>query len=363
MTAGVSEYLSRSALLLQAAELFEDSLAANETEQDFAVNHLLTTAEKDGAGVLVGFQTQNGVGRPPPSLEEGLSAALWELQTANLLVAAGLKRRELEAEGAADLLDRAEQDFRTTRSELATASPTEARFEKVLNLNSKTLDAATGAFRTHSGNLLEEIVKEAEETIKDALKGLGKLNVYQVASALSQLGQGLPIVAEAGALVRKGIEKLKRAIEGLAALFGKDGFAKVKEEIGEVWQQANKLGRAMLASVLGVEKVKARIEQILADASLAIASVDSGSNKLAPLAADFARNNKLVRALRRALDLAADFLTLLHFAGPWFGLALGAGYLSTIGGVLLVGGEYTGGRRLLQWVNGVEQIAEQIRSA
>jgi hypothetical protein len=313
-----------------------------------------------------GFQAQPGVGRPPPSLEDGLSAALWELQSANLLVAAGLKRGELEVQGVADPLDRAEQDFRTTRSELRATStsrtPMEAQFDKVLNLKSNTLDAATGAFRAHSGNLLEEIVKEAQDTIKDALKGLGKLDAYQVASALSQLGQGLPIVAEAGALVRKGIEKLKRAIERLAALFGKEAFDKVKEQISTVWQQANELGHTILVSVLGVEKVKARIEQILVDTSLAITAVDGGSNKLAPLAADFARNNKLLRALRRGLDLAADFLTLLHFAGPWLGLALGAGYLSTIGAVVLVGGEYTGGRRLLQWVNGVEQIAEQIQS-
>jgi hypothetical protein len=349
--------------LLQATDLFKDNLAGNETEQDFAVNNLLTTAEKDGGDTLFGFQAQPGAGRPPPSLEDGLSAALWELQSANLLVAAGLRRGELEVKDIADPLDRAEQDFRTTRSELRATSPTpmEAQFERVLNLKSNTLDAATGAFRTHSGNLLEEIVKEAQDTIKDALKGLGKLDAYQVASALSQLGQGLPIVAEAGALVRKGIEKLKRAIEGLAALFGKDAFAKIKEQISAVWQQTNELGHTILVSVLGVEKVKARIEQILADTSLAITAVDSGSNKLAPLAADFTRNTKLLRALRRGLDLAADFLTLLNFAGPWLGLALGAGYLSTIGAAVLIAGEYAGGRRLLQWVNGVEQIAEQIQ--
>lgn len=363
MAQGVDEYIHQAALLLQAAEQFEDSLAAGDAEQEFAVDELLGVAQKNAVqGISLRFQGQPGAGLPATrSVSGGLSAIVLELQSANVLVAAGLQKQELGLAGDLDLLHQAQQHVATTRDELSASATGSARFAS-LNIQSATAESATQAFRTYSGQLLDEIVDEAGNTAKAALKGVAKLDAYQIANALSQIGEAVPIVAGVGVLLRKGIEKLKAAIEALSELFGKDAFDKVRDQIGEIWQQAGEVGRALLTRLLGAQGVKARIEEILSGSSLPISAVDGASNALPVLAAEFARNNKLLRALVRAIDLAAGLLALLSFAGPWLGLALGTAYLSTIGGVLLVGGEYTGGRRLLRWVDGVEQVAERIHT-
>jgi hypothetical protein len=88
--------------------------------------------------------------------------------------------------------------------------------------------------------------------------------------------------------------------------------------------------------------------------------VDRASNSLTALAGAFTESNALLRALIRAIDLAAVLLLMLNFASPWLALGLAVAYLSAVGGALLVAGEYTGGRQLLHWTKGVEQVAEGI---
>ena len=110
----------------------------------------------------------------------------------------------------------------TTREELLAPARVSSKFASSVNAKSATLDSATSQFQIHSGDLLGEIVRDSAETIKTALTELKKLDAAEVLKALGQIGQALPIIAEAGQVLRKGLEKLKRAIEALMEMFGKD---------------------------------------------------------------------------------------------------------------------------------------------
>src|SRR5690349_8708571 len=124
MLPGISDYANRSAVLLQATERFEDALG-DFRQQDIATKDLLSAAEQDSfAGVRLGFQVEPGV--PPPSSVSGrLSAVLYDLQSANVLIAAGVRTESPNGQGAGNLLQDARQEVATTRDELLSpAAPT-----------------------------------------------------------------------------------------------------------------------------------------------------------------------------------------------------------------------------------------------
>jgi hypothetical protein len=355
------DYAQRAAVLLNEASRFEDSLSADESAQQAAVRDLLEAADMGAGPTVAAFDP--GIGPPPPPAGlDGVSSILFDLQSANLLMAGAIERKEIAAAAPAGHFQRARQDIETTRNEITT--PETIPFELSWTVKSSTSAEAANEFRKWSGKLLDEIVDESADTMERAVNGLRKLDPAKVSDALGALLKPLPFATEAGVLVRKGIQKLRQAIEALVALFGTDAFEAIKGEIDKLRNASGDIAHKLLEAVLGVPAVRQRIEAIAAvgkDKPEAWRdTVDRASNSLIALADDFTRYNRLLRALIGAIDLAVVLLVALHFAGPWFALAIGVAYLSTIGGTILVAIEYTGVRQLLRWTKGVEQVAEGI---
>jgi hypothetical protein len=357
MASGISDYARRSAVLLQTTERFEGSLG-DPPRREAATKQLLSAADKDSiADVRLGFQVE--AGKPPPASVSGrLSAVLFDLQSANVLVAAGLRAEKPKDQSGGELLQDARRQMATTREELLAPAVVPTGFAASLNLQSATLESATGQFQNYADQLLGEIVGESEQTIKTAMTELKKLDPAEIVKALGQIGKAVPIVAGAGQILRKGLEKLKRAIEALMGMFGKDAFKEVKEQIERIVKEAGVSGRTLLESLLGANSVKDRIKSILASPTLSIPKVDGASNSLPQLARDLNRDNKLLRAVLRAIQLAG--LLLAQFAAPWVVPTLAIAYVLAIGATVLVGRQYTGAWRVLAWSDGVEQIADRI---
>ena len=359
MAPGTSDYTQRAAALLHATERFEDSLG-DPRKRETAIKQLLSAAERDSIrDVRLGFQGKPGA-PPPASVSGRLSAALFDLQSANVMVAAGLRAEKPNEHSNGSHLRDARRQMATTREELLAPARVSSKFASSVNAKSATLDSATSQFQIHSGDLLGEIVRDSAETIKTALTELKKLDAAEVLKALGQIGQALPIIAEAGQVLRKGLEKLKRAIEALMEMFGKDAFKEVKEQIEQIVKDASASGRTLIESLLGADAVKTRIKSILATPALNISKVDRASNSLPQLARDFTRDNTLLRALLRAIQLAGVLLALLHLAAPWLVPTLAIAYVLAIGTTVLVGRQYTGAGCVLAWIDGVEQVAGRI---
>ena len=116
----------------------------------------------------------------------------------------------------------------------------------------------------------------------------------------------------------------------------------------------------MLESLLGVDAVRMRIKSVVANTPLAVPKVDAATNALPEIARDFNTNNKMLRAVLRAIQLAGLLLAVLPFAAPWYVPTLAIAYVLAIGATVLVGQQYIGAWRVLNWVDGVEQVADAI---
>ena len=210
------DYMHRASVLLNEATRFERSLTADETVQEAAVRDLLEAADEDAAPTTLAFQA--GIGPPASSPRfEGISSVLFDLQSANLLVAAAIERREIEVAAPAGTFQMARQEMETTRD--AVETPAAIPFELSWTIASSTPDEAAREFRKWSGKLLDEIVVETAKTIEMSLNGLKKLDPSKVSEALGALLKPLPFATDVGVLLRRGIQKLRHAIEALIGLF------------------------------------------------------------------------------------------------------------------------------------------------
>jgi hypothetical protein len=356
MAEGVFDYTRRSAVLLEAAKRYE-RVAGDPREKDAAAKALFSAAERDSFASLR-FEAEQDL-PPPASVSSRLSAVLFDLQSANVLLAAGLQTESSKPEGG-DLLRHARQEIATSREELLTRDAVPTNFAAALNVQSATVEAAISEFRKYSQQLLDEIVGEVTNTIDVALTELRKLDLGEIGKALKQLGDAVPIVASGGQLLQKGLEKLKRAMEALMVLFGKDALRNTKDQIEQILKQTGVGSGTVMRSLLGAHSVEERIAAILASSGLSAAKIDEACNFLPELAREFNQNSKLLRAILRAIQLASLGLAVLHFAAPWLVPTVGLVYVSMIGVAVLIGRQYTGASHMLAWIDGVEQVAARI---
>jgi len=361
VVSGIGDFANRSDVLLGAAELYADGLAqGDETALDRAGDELLDAAAWDAAGPLGLY----AIGQPSAAAattEADLATVLLDLQAGNLLVAAGLQRNALPNVPAdRAVFDEAHEQMAEARQELA-ATPSVVLGLQAVYANSADIEAARNDFRSQSKALLEEIVNEVNGTISAASEQVEKLKLADVMAAVNQIGQALPVVAQAGQLVRKGLDLIKRAIEGIFDFIGREATETVKSQLKALWEKIGQGRQNFVETLLGVAAVKARIETILM-AATDLRRVDFGTNALIPVADAFTRRNTLLRAVVRGLALGGSCLALVHLAAPWVSLALGAAYLASIGAALLIGAAYTGQHRIFGDIEGVEQIAERIGS-
>ena len=296
MSQGISEYAHRSSVLLDTTEQFQKAFVRDAARQEFATNELLGVAGKDAAqDVLIGFQADTGFGPPPPPPDAGgLALVLLDIQSANLLISAGLETNEVPDVRGAKFLDEAKTQIATTRNQLSV--PAVAAFAPSLAIHSPSVEEAAEEFRKYSAELLGEIVREINKTVNIACKGLSaRVGKVEVAKAFDRIGEAVPALEAVGRLVRAGIEKLRRAIEGLAELFGKDALAQLKAEIAELWNKFEaSQADGLLATLLGASAVRRHIEEMLAgrirvQTADGARIVDGATNALPTVGSEFAR--------------------------------------------------------------------------
>ena len=362
-----TQYVGRSEQLLAAAQQFRAALDNPGGDPDLAVDDLLAASGGNlGQAMILGYMAQPGVTRRANQPEDALSAALLNLQSANLLMSAGVALREGNSTGETLPFDDAVAHVQTTLAEASTnAQGYRQGFAPEQTIRSSDVDAARQTFRSSADIVLKELVDGGLEVSSAVLHGLAKLDSGQVRVAFSKLGESVEIVATLGRLVRKGVEKLKAALDLMTSLFGSEAIHKAKAELGDIWKKftSGDYSRAILEQVFRVTTVKADVARLSRLPGLQLDRIDGASNALAPLSQEYARRVKLLNGVATGVGIAA--LTAGYFTAllPWLPLAIGGAYLGVLAGALLLGMEYTGAVRVLKWVSGVEQVAQQIQPA
>ena len=320
----------------------------------------LEQAAKPAAVTGLGFAaTQRESQGAALEAEDELRAILFECQAANALIGAGLATEAPERASAhlSMALDQIEQVQAN-----AIAPAVSFQFEAGSSVKSADLTAAKETFRSDAEFSLDRLTTQATEVVQSVIDEIQKLDPSKVSEAIEKLGKALPSTAEAARLLKKGIERLKNAIDSLLKLLGADALAEVKTRVAEFLQKIEngEYTRQILTSTFGLPETRSRIEAMLKHEALAVVSLDEASNQLRPLAEGYDRQIGIIKGILAAIVLATAAMAFLQIATPWLPLVLGGAYIVLVGATVLIGMDYAGVRGPVQWVRGVREIADTI---
>jgi hypothetical protein len=298
---------------------------------------------------------------------DALSGVLLDLQAANVLLSAGIALNEHGRGPDSSLLDRSLQEAENSRAAVTLDVSAEAavlRFAAEAGVKSATVEAAKTTFRKNAQGVLKDIVDDANAVVNDVLEKLKKFDGAKVIEGIDKLGESIQVVAAAGKLIRQGLDLLKKALDALSKLFGKEALATSKKKVGEIWEkfQSGKYTQDVLAWTFDVKGTEARIAAALEQANVDASVIDNATNALPGLSTKYKNNMKLLRSLMSAVALAGSIIAFLQLAAPYIPLALAGVYAALIGATVLIGMDYSDSGRGLGWVRGVGQIANGIKS-
>ena len=128
---------------------------------------------------------------------------------------------------------------------------------------SPSVEEALKLFRDSAGRTLDSIATGTESTINAAVDKLKKVDPSKVLEAIDNLGKSFEVVATAGRLIRKGLEKLKDVLDALSHLFDSETMSDIKDRVRELW---NKYGGEpkMLRAIIGLPPAQQRVTDFAA---------------------------------------------------------------------------------------------------
>jgi hypothetical protein len=364
-----ADYSPKSERLIEAGRQLIRSLEDEGIDRSIAIQEIESAAQGSTASELVvGFTPSSAEAAGPAeriSAEDALSSVLLDIQAANVLLSAGLALNEHGRGSEVSSLEESLSNLQGSRSEVTQDLEKRAKqeFAPGTGVKSVSLDAAKETFRKNADDLLTAIVDDANTVVNDVLEKLKKFDSTKILEAINKLGESFQGISAAGNLIRRGLDMLKNAIDALSKLLGKEGFASAKKKFEEILKnfQSGKYTRKLLEGAFAVDVTKKHIEELLNQAKLDIAVIDSATNDLPGLSDKYKSTMKLFRSLMSAVALAGTILALLHFVAPWIPLALAGVYAALIGATVLVGMDYADSGRVLRWVRGVGEIASGIK--
>jgi hypothetical protein len=350
----------------QARRLANAGASLLEAMEDPSMDPALAIVELEAAGSTIPpadlrarFEPVAGTGpASPPSAEDVFSRILLELQSANALMAAGMAMNEHGAGAEPRFLNDAVAQIRSTSSDLAAhmAKSTKLQFAPATK-PSVTPEDALRLFGDSARRTLESIAGGTESVISSAFSKLKDVDQSKVSQAIDDLGKSFQVVATAGKLIRRGLEKLKAVLEALSNLFGTDAMAEIKAKVREIWQKVA-ADKTLVRNIIGTAAAQRQVGAFAAQPGLKISSLDDISRQLALLEDRFQGKRNILNGLETAVVVAMGIVGALQVFGlwaaaPWVVLAAAGAYAAIIGGALLVGMNYTGSRRLFGWTPGV----------
>jgi len=319
--------------------------------------------------------------------EDVFSTIMTDLQVGSVLVAAGEAVGETgeEAKGPGRvLLNQALDDLETitpviTRglSSPIAAAGGHGRFNflsaaegaKPQLIKSPDDASAIDTFRTTSELTMHtfvggfrEVVVQVGEALIEPLKKINMLDL------LEKLGEPLKAIGGAiGRLIKKGIKKIRSAIDALVALIGNESLRKIRDHIKNLWNETGQKSldgwtRELLAKFMGVEATRKIVKDLPTD-PLRKEAVDEASNELSRLVQPFKNDMEMSKKMVSTISLAATILFILPVAGQKVALFAAIFYLLVLSHALLVSMDYCDSGAILRRVRGVGEIANSLRAS
>jgi hypothetical protein len=291
---------------------------------------------------------------------DALSSILEEAQVGNTLIAAGHAVDETGEGGSTRALDEAISGLQTA----------DFRSQAVAVLNfagepthSPDIAAAAQSLRARTNECLNTFVTEARGAGAQVLTQLSKVDSAKALEALSQLGGPFAKLPQVGVLIKKGIERLQRAMDSLMKLLDAAGLKEIKEKLTALGSKLSHgtLIDSLLQWALGGDSVKAAIDKVLETSKVAVPVLDGASDLLPPLGEGFKVKMGWAKTLTGVIATAAGLLLVVGAvaAAPLAVFTAGA-YLLVLAAILLVGRDYAGEGDFFLQHQGLRAIIESL---
>jgi hypothetical protein len=356
-----ADYGPRSQRLANAAQQLLDALDDPNIDRSLAIIDLEQAAAGAPASDLArGFESTLPMGIPPTvaeTSEDALSAALLELQSANVLVSAGLALGEAGETAERGPLSESVSDIQGSRPPV---SPVLRGFEAATRVNSADLESARKTFRTNADGVLDGIVDDAAKVIGEIVEQLKRLDPGKVVQAIEGLGTAIPLVAKGGRLIKQGLEKLKNVISALGKMVGPELFGKAKDKVLDVWNKArdNDYTRTALSFLIQESDLEKRIASAAERTGVVLEKYDTASNEVAALAVKFGDTMKLLRSLLKAVVTAAAILAFVPVAAPYVPAATAGTYALLVAIAIITAASYSGSAGWVRRERSIAQLAD-----
>jgi len=387
--ASTNQYLSSTKSVLQAGRDLQKALTAKKGLQE--KNSALTKLAEAGAGHDVGtkgyrafmFSEAESEGATEPThriqaAENLFASTLSDLEIANVYLAAGQNIGETGEDPKPYLLDDALNRLEYTTDKLEAflaGSETQgtgiarygfAEAPAEADSSSEKL-SAIDAFSARADVTLKLLVDQAGEVvttvIDDIKRLLDKISPAKLLEALEGLGAPVEFPKLIGKFIQQGIEKIASAINALVEFLGSDAVTKIKGEVVKLWNDVTGGGLvvSLLNSILGIQKTKDNITEVLKLEGLDNDKVNGATDDLSKLALPYANDMAMAKRAVKAISLAATILLVIPITGPKVALFAATSYGLVLSLVVLVGTDYADSGRILERVRGVGEITNSLR--
>jgi hypothetical protein len=357
-----SDYLVRAERLKRAGQGLLESVEDPDIDRNVATSDLETAATTQVSGDdRLRFSPAPGErNAPADSSPDGcLAALLLEVQSANILMSAGIALNEHGGGEDTQFLQTSISQIDSSSASLKSAD-NRLRFAPPAG-PSADLTAATILFRDNAERALTAISDGTADVIDSVIANLKKVGGVKVVEAIDNLGKSVDIVATASRLIRKGIEKLKSVLDAITNLFGNAAIQDIKEQVKSIWEKIEKgeYTKQTVRWIVGKKIAEDRVAEIIKLPDLKLARLDVVSRELAVLDDGFQMHLSIIKGLLAAVTVAAGILAFLHALGPWLALLTAGVYLMLLAAALLIGMSATGQRPLTKWGAGVCTVIEE----
>ena len=364
------DYPTHARRLADAGDNLLEAITDPEIDRGLVIVELETAASGvSSKETRLRFEPAQDASGSAKSPDDVISGLLLDLQAANSLMAAGVAMNEHGKGSDTQYLREVVGQIRASSSGVDThlAKSSTLRFAPQAQ-PSTTIEDAIKLFRDSAGRTLDSVAGGTEDVIDSAFSKLKDLDKSKISEAIDNLGKSFEIVAAAGNLIRRGLQKFNEVVNALSSLFG-DGVADgVKAKVKEIWSKltSGEYTKNLVSFLIGVPEAKDRVDRFAKLPDPQIGVYDGVSRELALMEDQYQGKRKILDGLISAVVLAMGIIAGLQAFGlwaaaPWVIMAAAAAYAGIAGGALLAGMNYTGARPLFGWSRGVCEIVQDPR--
>lgn len=365
------EYVQTTGSVIRAGRRLQRYLESDPSKVEFAVAALESAAGEHGSK-SAGYHAFlfNSIETAAPavvqqSTEDALASILIDMQTANVLIAAGQARGETGAKGDRHALEQALQHLEDTQVSVERAQSTGAapgRFGFAGEPTAPPASFTPESFTEFAGKTLHGFVSEAQSVVVATVQGLDKLGARKIGDALESIARQTTALQGLGRLFSQGLAKLCAAINSLLRLLGPNALDAVWDRVVKIWQDLKdgKLVTGVLEWAFALEATQELLKTTLAAPGLKPEALATAGTELSALQVRFRDTMALARRLCNGVGIATGVLAVTPLAAQG-AAALAGAYALILGAVVLIGMDYADSGRILNHVRGVGQIVAGLR--